>query len=66
LTTLRPILLALSVALIVLGFWQQRRAEQCSVRGSWVGSVLLWAAVAVDAGMILFPQQIAAFFADRL
>jgi len=28
--------------------------------------VLLWAAVAVVLGMILFPQEIAAFIADRL
>jgi hypothetical protein len=27
---------------------------------------LLWAAVAVVLGMILFPQEIAAFIADRL
>jgi hypothetical protein len=64
-TTLRPWLLGLSVVLIGLGFWQQHRAKQCAVRGRLVGNVLLWAAVVVVLGMILFPQQIAGFIADR-
>ena len=64
-TVLRPWLLGLSVGLIVLGFWQQRRATQCSVRGRRIGQVLLWASVVVVLGMILFPQEIAAFIADR-
>jgi len=63
-TTLRPWFLGLSVVLLGFGFWQQHRAKQCAVRGRWVGSVLLWAAVAVMVGMILFPQEIAAFLAD--
>ena len=64
-TTLRPWLLGLSVVLLGLGFWQQHRAKQCAVRGRLLGSVLLWAALVVVAGMILFPQQIAGFIADR-
>ena len=65
-TMLRPWLMGLSIVLLCVGFWQQRRAKQCSVRGRWLGNVLLWAAVVVVVGMILFPQQIAAFIADRL
>lgn len=65
-TTLRPWLLGLAVALLGLGFWQQHRAKQCSVRGKVLGSVLLWSALVVVLGMILFPQEIAAFIADRL
>jgi hypothetical protein len=65
LTTLRPWLLGLSLVLLGLGFWQQRRAKQCAVRGRLLGSVLLWAALVVVLGMILFPQQIAGFIADR-
>lgn len=65
-TTLRPWLLGLSVVLIGFGFWQQRRATQCAVKGMVVGQLLLWAAVVVVLGMILFPQQIAGFLADRL
>src|SRR6516164_2706815 len=64
-TVLRPWLLGLSVGLIVLGFWQQRRAIQCSIRGRRIGQVLLWASVVVVLGMIWFPQEIAAFIADR-
>jgi hypothetical protein len=64
-TTLRPWLLGLSVVLLGLGFWQQHRAKQCAVRGRLLGGVLLWAALVVVVGMILFPQQIAGFIADR-
>lgn len=62
--TLRPFLLGLSVALIGLGFWQQHRAKQCSIRGRWIGNVFLWASVIVVVGMILFPQQIGSLLAD--
>jgi hypothetical protein len=62
---LRPWLLALSVALLGAGFWQQRRARQCSIRPSVVNIVLLWAAVGVVAVMILFPQEVAGFVADH-
>ena len=65
LTTLRPWMLGLAVVLIGVGFWQQRRATRCAVKGRVVGQVLLWAAVVVVLGMILFPQQIAGFLADR-
>jgi hypothetical protein len=65
-TTLRPCLLGLSVALIGFGFWQQHRAKQCGLRGRWAGTVLLWGAVVVVVGMILFPQEIAGLIADHL
>ena len=64
-TALRPWLLGLSVVFIAIGFWQQHRAKQCAVRGRWIGTMLLWAAVVVLIGMILFPQQVAGFIADR-
>lgn len=64
-TTLRPWLLGLSVVLLGLGFWQQHHAKQCAVRGRLLGNVLLWAALVLVVGMILFPQQIAGFIADR-
>lgn len=64
-TTLRPWLLGVSVVLLGFGFWQQHRAKQCAVQGRLVGNVLLWAAVLVVLGMILFPQEIAAVIADR-
>ena len=62
---LRPWLLGLSVAMLGLGFSQQHRAKQCAALGRFVGNVLLWAAVIVVLGMILFPQQIAGFIADK-
>jgi hypothetical protein len=65
-TTLRPSLSGLSIALLGLGFWQQHHAKQCSIRGRLIGNVLLWTALVVVLGMILFPQEIAAFIADRL
>lgn len=65
-TTLRPWLLGVSVVLIGFGFWQQHRAKQCGLRGRWAGTVLLWTAVVVVLGMILFPQEIASLIADHL
>lgn len=65
-TTLRAWLLGVSVVLIGFGFWQQRRATQCSVQGRKVGQILLWSAVVVVVAMILFPQQIAGFLADHV
>jgi hypothetical protein len=64
-STLRPWLLGLSVGLLGFGFWQQRRAKLCAVRGRSLGNVLLWSAVVVVLGMILFPQEIAGVIADR-
>jgi O-antigen ligase len=64
-TALRPWLLGLSVVFIAIGFWQQHRTKECAARGRWIGSMLLWAAVVVVIGMILFPQQVAGFIADR-
>lgn len=69
LTPLRPWFLGLSVVLLGVGFWQQRRAARCAVRARWVqrtSSVMLFLAAAVVVGMIFFPQEIAAFIADRL
>src|SRR5260370_16775709 len=56
-TTARPWLLGLSVLLIGLGFWQQHRAKRCAVRGRWIGNVLLWTALIVLFGILLFPHQ---------
>ncbi len=66
LQTLRPWLLVVSVASLGIGFWQQRRARQCAVKGRVFGSVFLWIAVGIVGAMIFFPQQIAGFLADHL
>ena len=60
----RPWLMGLSIVLIGLGFWQQRRAKKCNVRGRMLGGILLWSAVVVVVAMILFPGPISAFIAD--
>ena len=60
----RPWFLVFSIALLGVGFWQQRRAKQCAIKGRLIGQFLLWTAVAVVLAMILFPQQIAGFLAD--
>jgi len=56
----------LSIALIGVGFWQQRRAKQCAVKGRLIGQILLCTAAAIVLAMLLFPQQIAGFLADHL
>ena len=33
--------------------------------GRWLGNLLLWVAALVVIGMVLFPQQLAGFIADR-
>jgi hypothetical protein len=65
-TTLRPWFLGLSIVLLGFGFWQRHQAKACALRGRLLSGVLLWAAVAMVLGTILFPQEIAAFIADRL
>jgi hypothetical protein len=62
----RPWLLALSIMLLGIGFWQQRRARLCSVKRNYLSAVLLWTAVVLVVGMIIFPQEIAGFLADHL
>jgi len=62
----RPWLLALSIVLLGVGVWQQRRARLCSVKRSYLSAVLLWTAVVLVMGMIIFPQEIAGFIADHL
>jgi hypothetical protein len=62
----RPWLLGLSIVLLGIGFWQQRRARLCSVKRSYLSAILLWTAVVFVVAMIVFPQQIAGFIADHL
>lgn len=66
LQALRPWLLGLSVLLVGFGFWQHRRAKQCAMKGRILAQVLLWTAVVVVAGMILFPQEVSGIIADFL
>jgi hypothetical protein len=63
--TFRPWLLGLSILLLGIGFWQQRRARLCSVKRNYLSAVLLWTAVVFVVAMIVFPQEIAGFIADH-
>src|SRR5260370_11747587 len=62
----QPLLLGLSIVLLGIGFWQQRRATLCSVKRNYLSTVLLWTALVLVVVMIIFPQEIAGFIADHL
>lgn len=57
--TLRPYLLALSVALIALGFYRSRRANQCNCKPSALSQVVLWLSALIVVISILLPQAFA-------
>jgi len=59
-------LLVLSVVFLGLGFWQQQRGARCGLEpGLWT-KALLWISTAIVVLVLLFPQEIAGFLADRL
>jgi uncharacterized membrane protein YidH (DUF202 family) len=60
---LRPYLIALSVILIVFGFWQAHRAKKCNRKRSVFSMVLLWSAALFVFVSIAFPQVLADIFA---
>jgi hypothetical protein len=59
-------LLVLSIVFLGLGFWQQRRGRQCGLKPRRWARAMLWIAAAIVLRVVLFPQEIAGFFADRL
>ncbi len=63
LSRLRPYLMILSVALIAFGFWQARRAKQCSRKPRILNLVLLWTAALFVFVSIAFPQVLAEIMA---
>ena len=66
LTPLRPWLLAVSIAALLLGFVQAYGRSHCSLRRNPVSITLLWVSAAVVLVMLVFPQAIAGFLADQL
>lgn len=66
LTGLRPWLLGVSIAALIAGFVQAYGRSHCSLRRNPASIVLLWASAALVASLLLFPQAIAGFLADRL
>ncbi|HZD06936.1 MAG TPA: hypothetical protein VE176_01745 [Candidatus Limnocylindrales bacterium] len=65
-TALRPYLLALSVLLIVFGFYKSWRAKQCNCMPSRISTFLLWFSAIVVFVFIFFPQVIANLLANLL
>jgi hypothetical protein len=63
---LRPFLLAASVLLIALGFYQLWRAKQCNSKPNLLSRMVLWFSAVVVLVSILFPQAIANFVANLL
>jgi hypothetical protein len=59
-------LLKISVALLVLGFWQQWRGARCALKPARWTKALLWIAAVIVVVVLLFPQELAGFFADHL
>src|SRR5580704_7056904 len=59
-------LLVLSVVFLGLGFWQQKRGARCGLEPGPGTKALLWISLAIVLLVLLFPQEIAGFFADRL
>jgi hypothetical protein len=65
LAPLRPWLIVLSLLLLAIGFVRAYRHQECSVRRSSFSIVLLWISAALVLSMLMFPQAIAGFLADR-
>ena|SRR5438445_5131510 len=65
LAPLRPWLLGFSVVVLIAGFVQVYARSQCSLRRTPVSIALLWIAAVFVVTMLLFPQAIAGFLADR-
>src|SRR5260370_19870394 len=59
LSQVRPYLLAGSILLIALGFYQAWRAKRCQRRTSLISSMLLWTSAAFVFVSIFFPQDMA-------
>jgi hypothetical protein len=66
LNPLRPWLFGGSIAALILGFVQAYGRSRCSLRRNPVSLGLLWISAALVLAMLLFPQVIAGFLADRL
>jgi hypothetical protein len=63
---LRPFLLAASVLLIALGFYQWWRAKQCNCKPNLLSRIVLCLSAMVVLVSILFPQAIANLVANLL
>lgn len=55
----RPYLVAASLLLLAWGFYEARRAKQCSRKPSAIHMIALWTAAVFIAVSLLFPQLLA-------
>lgn len=62
----RPWLFGLSILLLAIGFIRTYYGAQCKVRRNRFSVAVLWISAALVAGMLLLPQAIAGFLADRI
>ncbi len=63
---LRPWLFGVSIGALILGFVQAYGRSQCSLRRNPVTILVLWVAAAVVLVLLLFPQVVAGFLADKV
>jgi hypothetical protein len=65
LNPLRPWLLFVSIVALVVGFVQAYGRSHCSLRRNPVTVLLLWVSAVLVLTMLIFPQMVAGFLADR-
>ncbi|HYM13095.1 MAG TPA: hypothetical protein VEU62_20310 [Bryobacterales bacterium] len=66
LAPLRPYLMGLAVLMLGAGFYQAYRGPQCRMRRGKLSLAVLWTAAALIFVLLLFPQIVAGWLADRL
>jgi hypothetical protein len=65
LAPLRPWLFGVSIGALILGFLQAYGRSHCSLRRNPATVLLLWIAAAMVLVLLLFPQLVAGFLADK-
>jgi hypothetical protein len=65
LQSLQPYLLGLAVLMVIVGFAQTYGKSRCSRKRGAFSVVLLWFSAMFVLTMLLFPQAVASFLADR-
>jgi hypothetical protein len=66
LTPLRPWLFGVSIGALILGFVQAYGRSHCTLRRNPITVVLLWGAAGMVLVLLLFPQAVAGFLADKV
>jgi len=66
LAPLRPWLFGVSIGALILGFVQAYGRSQCSLRRNPATVLLLWFSAVMVLVLLLFPQVVAGFLADKI